>query len=220
MITKNTNKKRNEFYFSIDVSEEQIAYAQKLVDYSLKHHPVRNIWDKVKKDKTADLRMTGTIGEIVFADLYCLNRPERSFGALDGQDYGKDFQLIINNRKMIFDIKSMRRKTNIFYGNYVLNIPARNVKRTDSLTDFYYCISLHEENDKIIASIIGYLSKKDILDEKIGILYQKGSKRTRADKTHFTFFEDTYEVFFRNIQSPFISDRIKQLKGFKMHYLR
>ncbi len=220
MATEHVKNKGNEFYFSIDVSEEQITYAQKLVDYSLKHHPVSNIWDKEKKDKTRDLRMTGTLGEIVFADLYRLQRPKRSFGALDGQDYGKDFQLIIQKQKMIFDIKTMHRKTNIFYGNYVLNIPARNVKRTDSLTDFYYCISLHKENDKITASIIGYLSKKDILDEKIGILYRKGTKRIRADKTYFTFFEDTYEVFFRNIQSPFISDRIKQFKGFKMHYLR
>jgi hypothetical protein len=51
LATERPQKKRNEFYFSIDVSEEQIAYAQKLVDYSLKHHPVSNIWDKEKKIK-------------------------------------------------------------------------------------------------------------------------------------------------------------------------
>ncbi|MCF6243091.1 MAG: hypothetical protein L3J74_17345 [Bacteroidales bacterium] len=211
---------RNEFYFSIDVLPEQIDYAEKLVNYSLKHHPVKNIWDKVKKDKTKDLRMTGTVGEIVFADLYQLKRPLRSFGAVDGQDYGQDFLLVIKNQKMIFDLKTMHRKTNIFYKDYVLNIPARNVQRADSLTDYYFCISLSEEKDKTTASIIGYLSKKDILNGEIGILYKKGSKRIRADKTYFTFFEDTYEVFFKNIHSPFISERIKKLQGFTIHHLK
>lgn len=214
------NTKQNEFYFSVDVEPEQIDYAKKLVDYSLKHHPVKNIWDKEKKDKTFDLRMTGTLGEIVFADLYKLKRPHRSFGAIDGQDYGQDFRLLLKGKEMVFDIKSMHRKSNIFYENYVLNIPARNIQRPDSLTDYYYCISLHQKNNKTIASIIGYLSKKDILDKKIGILYRKGSERIRADKSRFCFFEDTYEVFFKNINSPFISERIKNFKGFTIHHLR
>ncbi len=220
MIKKTEDTKRNKFYFSVDVLPEQIAYAQKLVDYSLKHHPVKNIWDKEKKDKTFELRMTGTLGEIVFADLYQLNRPVRSFGAINGQDYGQDFRILIKGKEMVFDIKSMHRKTNVFYDNYVLNIPARNIQRKDSLTDYYYCISLHEENNKTIASIIGYLSKKDILHGKIGILYRKGSERVRADKSTFSFFEDTYEVFFKNINSPFISERIKKIRGFTIHHLK
>lgn len=210
----------NKFYFSIEVTNEQIKYAKSLVDYSLKNHPIPNIWDKHKKEKTKTLRTTGSIGEVVFADTYKLDRPIRSFGAIDGQDYGKDFELQINSTIMNFDVKTMHRKSNIFYKNYVLNIPARNIKRNDSITDYYYCISLHNSNNKTIASFIGYINKQDIIDEKFGILYPKGEKRIRKDKTYFTFFEDTYEVYFKNIKSPLISDRIKKMTGFKIHYLK
>jgi hypothetical protein len=210
----------NDFYFSIEVTKEQIDIANELVEYSLKHHPITNIWDSHKKDKTKDLRLTGTIGEIVFADLYSLQRPTRSFGAIDGQDYGKDFVIENNDAKMVFDIKTMHRKSNVFYKNFVLNIPSRNIHRGDSITDYYNCISLSENNDKTIASIIGYLKKQDIIDNKIGILYKKGTKRIRKDGTSFTFFEDTYEVFFENIKSPIINSKITNNNTFKKLYLR
>ncbi len=210
----------NEFYFSVFVTKEQIVYAQELVAYSLKYHPVANIWDKNKKEKTKTLRMTGTIGEIVFADLYQLPRPTRSFGAIDGQDFGKDFALVINDTKMNVDVKTMHRKSNVFYQNYVLNIPARNIHRTDSLTEYYYCISLHNNRRQTIASILGYVKKEDITSGKIGILYKKGTKRIRADKTYFTFYEDTYEIFFKDIKTPFLNGEIQNTPGFKKLFLR
>ena len=210
----------NQFYFSIQVQKEQIQYAMELVEYSLKHHPVSNIWDKNKESKTQELRLTGTIGEIVFADIYKLKRPAKSFGAIDGQDYGKDFELTLKENKFNFDVKTMHRKSNIFYKDYVLNIPARNIHRKDSITDFYYCISLHEKSDNMIASFLGYISKKDILYGKIGILYNRGTKRIRADKTSFTFYEDTYEIFFKDINTPFISERIRKFKGFEKMVLK
>lgn len=211
---------KNEFYISFDVLPEQIEYARKLVKYSLEHHPISNIWDKEKKAQTETLRMTGTLGEVVFADSYNLPRPTRSFGAIDGQDYGKDFTLKTKKGFFTIDLKTMHRKHNVFYKNYVLNIPARNVKRNDSQTDHYFCISLHEDKNKTIASFIGILSKKDIIDGNIGILYKKGTKRIRADKTSFEFYEDTYEVFFENINRPFISKKIQSFAGFKKHLLR
>lgn len=121
---------------------------------------------------------------------------------------------------MNVDVKTMHRKTNVFYKNYVLNIPARNILRADSITDFYYCISLHNYNNKIIASVIGYVNKQDIIEGKIGILYKKGTKRIRKDNTYFTFFEDTYEVFFENIETPFITERIKKIPSFRKHFLK
>ncbi len=211
---------KNEFYFSIEVSKEQLTTAKEIVEYSLKHHPISNIWDATAKEKTQKLRMIGSIGEIIFADIYRLSRPSRSFGAVDGQDYGKDFELKINDKKLVFDVKTMHRKSNIFYPNYVLNIPARNIQRKDSITDNYFCISLHKENNILIASFLGYLSKQDIIDGKIGILYKKGSKRIRGDNTSFTFYEDTYEVFFKDIITPFVSDRIKKMESYKKMKLR
>ena len=210
----------NKFYFSIPVTDEQIIYAKELVDYSLKHHPISNIWDKEKKNKTEELRFTGSVGEVVFADLYKLKRPSRSFGAIDGQDFGKDFEITIKTIKMNFDIKTMHRKSNIFYKNYVLNVPARNIKRKDSITDYYYCISIHEHNKKTFASVLGYVLKNDIVSGKIGKLYKKGTARIRGDKTSFTFFEDTYEILFADLTTPFTSKRIKAFKGYKTFVLR
>ena len=85
----------NEFYIQINVTDEQKSYARQLVEHSLAHHRVANIWDQSddKKSHTRMLRFTGSLGEIVFADLYQLPRPQRSFGATDGQDWGQDFVL-------------------------------------------------------------------------------------------------------------------------------
>jgi hypothetical protein len=211
---------QNKYYFSIIVTEEQKEYAKQLVEYSIKHHPIPNIWDSHKKEKTKLLRITGTIGEIIFADLYELERPKRSFGAIDGQDFGKDFELIIEGISRKLDIKTMNRKSNVFFKNYVLNIPARNINRLDSVTDYYYCISLHKENNHTIASIIGYIKKEDIIKEKIGVLHKKGAKRIRLDKTYFTFYEDTYEVFFKNIKKPILTEKIKKIESFKKLFIR
>ena len=210
----------NKFYFQIYISDEQINFAKKLVKHSLKHHPVSNIWDKNKKEKTPELRLTGTLGEILFADVYKLKRPSRSFGATDGQDFGQDFQITFNTGTVSFDVKTMRRKSGVFYKNYVLNIPARQLLRKDSKTDFYFCINLHEAKKNKIASFLGYINKKEIFGSKTGILYKAGSKRIRGDNTEFTFDEDTYEVDFKDINTPFVSERIKSLNGFKLKYLK
>ncbi len=208
------------FYFQILVNNDQKKYAKDLVIYSLKHHTISNIWDKNKKEETAKLRYTGTLGEIVFADTYKSERPAKSFGADDGQDFGQDFQIQFKSRLMNFDIKTMMRKSNKFYRNYVLNIPSRNIHRKDSKTNYYFCISMHTVKNKTIASFIGYVNKNDIISKKIGVLYKSGTERIRADKTKFTFYEDTYEVFFKNIKTPFVSKRIESFEGYKKLYLK
>ena len=40
---------QNRFFFEIFVHDKQKVYAQELVQFSLKHHPVSNIWDAKKK---------------------------------------------------------------------------------------------------------------------------------------------------------------------------
>lgn len=75
--------------FQIEVSDEEKEYAIKLVDYSIIHHPVKDIFanDPNAMKRQREFRYTGTLGEVVFADVYGLSRPKRSFGAIDGQDY-------------------------------------------------------------------------------------------------------------------------------------
>lgn len=213
---------RNEFYFRIFVTGEQIDYARKLVDYSLKKHPVKNIWhtDKSKEANTAQYRFTGTLGEVLFADAYQLERPERSFGAIDGQDFGRDFTLNINNQKKTIDVKSMRRKSGRFYSNYVLNIPASQLHKSKGVTQLYFCISLHQFNEQWVASFLGTIDKQMIVEGKTGILYRAGNIRLRDNNTTFQFLENTYEVEFKDISTPPLTEKVQRTKGFKIMKLK
>lgn len=213
----------NKGFFQLAITDEQIVYARQLVAYSLAHHTVHNIWDKTNSQhRTPELRLTGTLGEIVFADAYQLPRPTRSFGAIDGQDWGQDFIYTIDNQEFAFDIKSMQRKTDVLYNRYVLNIPSQQLHRENSQTDYYFHISLVALDNPSLrkAIFLGMVAKSDILSGKIGILYKKESKRTRQDGSTFTFSHDTYEIDFQDFQSPNITPFIEQQSGFAHRILR
>lgn len=205
-------------FFQIEVSDEQIEYTTKIVNYSLEHHKIPNMWDidKSKKDNTFFYRFIGSLGEVVFADVYGLPRHEKSFGAEDGQDNGNDFLMNIDGSNCILDIKSMHRKNDIFYGNYVLNIPSTQLNKPSSVTDYYFSISIHQSNNRFYASFLGLINKQDVLAGKIGTLYKAGTSRIRGDKTTFRFTHDTYEVLFKDFEKPEITERIRAYKGFKL----
>lgn len=224
-------------FFQIEVSAAQRQYAAELVTHSIRHHTVPNIWDG-KADhsaRTYALRMTGSLGEVLFADTYQLERKTRAFGAADGQDWGKDFRWHIeekangnpNNHKntptplaLNVDIKSMGRDSGVFYGNYVLNIPASQLHKPESQTDCYFCISFHPKQEHSIASFIGYVLKNDILAQKIGIFYPADTVRKRTDGSTFRFYEDTYEIDFCDFCPPPITDHIRSLAGFRSVVLK
>jgi hypothetical protein len=194
--------------FSFEVTDEQLKYVKDLVEYSIVNHTVQDIFDKKFQ---YEYRTTGTLGEVAFADAYKLTRPQRSFGADDGQDMGKDF--ILNGK--VIDTKSMRRQSETFYGNYVLNIPSSQLNKKGSLTDLYCCMSISSSNGSWRVAIIGFVDKNKILSKQVGVFYPKGSTRTKADKKTFIFHEDTYEVLFSEMTQPLITEEIKQLPGFK-----
>ena len=204
------------YVFQIKVTPEQKEYAIKLVDYSIANHPVTDIFahDPDGKKRQREFRYTGTLGEVVFADVYGLPRPQRSFGAIDGQDYGQDFLLKINQETLSIDIKSMHRKSNRFRENYVLNIPSYQLHKEFSKTDNYFCISFHNDDDAAYATFLGFINKDDVLAGKIGDLFLKGKQRIREDNTAFTFQRDTYEIMFKHITPPFVLESTKKLAGF------
>jgi hypothetical protein len=207
----------NEFFFQIDVTDDQVEYANQIVDYSILHHPVTDIFakDPNGKERQREFRFTGSLGEIVFADTYKLPRPTRAFGAIDGQDYGMDFNLIVNGERISLDVKSMGRKNNNFRENYVLNLPKYQMEKDMVVTDCYFCISIHKEHNKFIASFIGYIEKDSVYTGKVGILYHAGTRRIKDDGGSFVFQRDTYEVDFKDIKTPFLNDDINKLEGFK-----
>lgn len=205
------------YVFQLAVSEEQKSYAMNLVDYSIANHPVTDIFahDPDGKKRQREFRFTGTLGEVVFADAYNLTRPTRSFGAIDGQDNGQDFLLKLNEELYSIDIKSMHRKSNRFRANYVLNIPAYQLKKEFSITDYYFCISFHDDQNVTYATFLGFIKKEDVLNGKIGDLFVQGTRRIREDNTYFTFLRDTYEIMFKHIEPPLVPDSIKSKPGFK-----
>ncbi len=167
------------------------------------------------------MRYTGTLGEIVFADFYQLSRPQRSFGAVDGQDWGQDFVLSTDDGFFSLDIKAMKRQTGILAADYVLNIPASQLHKPNSRTTHYFCLSFHQsEQQGTVASLLGFIDKEAVETGQLGTLYKAGTKRIRADQTNFTFQQDTYEILFKDISSPVITERIEKIVGFKMCRLR
>ncbi len=212
---------RNEFFFQIEINDEQISLANQLVDYSIAHHPIKDIFsnDPNGKERQREFRFTGTLGEIVFADVYGLPRPSKSFGAIDGQDFGQDFTLKIDGQLKSFDVKSMSRKNNHFRTNYVLNLPAYQMRRMSVVTDYYFCISIHKTDAVYVASFLGLVSKDEIEAGTIGILYKSGTTRIKDDGGSFVFQRDTYEIDFKDISSPFLNDAIKKVKGFQIKKL-
>ncbi len=203
--------------FQIAVTDEQKHYAIGLVDYSIANHPVTDIFanDPDGKKRQREFRYTGTLGEVVFADAYHLPRPTRSFGAIDGQDNGQDFLLDHHGEQYSIDVKSMHRKGNRFRGNYVLNIPAYQLYKEFSVTDYYFCISFHNADNATYATFLGFIKKEDVLSGKIGDLFKEGTTRIREDNTEFIFHRDTYEIMFKHIDPPIVLDQIKNMAGFK-----
>ncbi len=208
----------NEFYLQIAVTDEQKSYARQLVEHSLTHHRVANIWDKSidKTSNTRVLRYTGSLGEIVFADLYQLPRPQRSFGATNGQDWGQDFVLKTDEGFFSLDIKAMKRQTGALGADYVLNIPASQLHKPSSRTTHYFCLSFHQSDQQgTVASLLGFVDKEAVEKGELGILYKAGTKRIRSDQSSFTFHQDTYEILFEDISSAILTEHIEQLPGFK-----
>jgi hypothetical protein len=162
-----------------------------------------------------EYRTTGTLGEVVFADAYGLPRPSRSFGAVDGQDYGRDFILNFGDSNCSVDIKTMSRRTCNFKDDYVFNIPYYQINKSEVITDYYYLITISNDykNNKI-ASLIGYVSRDDVKNGTSGILYKKGEKRIKDNSDFFVFHEDTYEIKFKEVCSPLVNDIIRSLNGF------
>ena len=210
-------------YIQISVSTEQKLFARQLVEHSLAHHHVPNIWDRHKTAQPPSrlLRYTGSLGEVVFADCYHLPRPTRSFGATDGQDYGQDFVVKSEVETFSLDIKSMKRQSGNLFGNYVLNIPASQLHKPGSLTSYYFCISFHQSaSEGTIASLLGFIDKKNLENGETGKLYKSGTRRLRSDGSAFVFNEDTYEVMFREISPPVVTDYVKARAGFRACQLK
>lgn len=110
----------------------------------------------------------------------------------------------------------MHRKNDVFREYYVLNIHSNQLNKAKSVTDLYYCISIHCNDNLYFISFLGLIRKQDIIDGKVGILYKTGTTRIRGDKTTFKFISDTYEIDFKDFIKPIITPDMKKMNGFKL----
>lgn len=167
------------------------------------------------------LRYTGTLGEIIFADLYHFPRPAKSFGANDGQDWGQDFLIKSEDQNFSVDIKSMKRRSGTLQSTFVLNIPAHQLHKPGSRTSHYFSISFHQSEFRgTVASLLGFIDKEALIKGEIGRLFTAGSTRIRQDSTSFVFHEDTYEIFLADIDPPVITDYVRSMNGFRICNLK
>jgi len=168
-----------------------------------------------------EFRLTGSLGEIVFADAYELQRPLKSFGAEDGQDNGQDFLYNYNGTICSFDLKTMARNDNNLKMNYVHNIPIYQMLKEKSLTDYYFAINLHPKYPNYkYASFIGQVTKQSIIDGEIGKKFDENTTRLRSDGTQLTFTRSNCEVEYEHFMTPIITDKIRELLGFKICHIR
>lgn len=203
---------RNCGYFQFTVTDEQISEALRLAKYSIENHPVHDVYANDTADtyglsaeeRSLRYRFTGTLGEILFADVYGQSRPTRAFGAIDGQDHGKDFSLEMAGQIVVLDVKTMNRNNANLYDYYVLDLPVYQMKKKPR-TDRYFHITLipHDRSDfykGYDAAFVGSIAKDEI--DKYAQFFSAGSLRPNNRKTSVKFSRDTYEVKLSDLISP------------------
>lgn len=157
--------------FDVQVSQEQLKYAEELVDKY-------NFGRRGYGDGSKFEQFTGIIGQTVFADLIGEERPDGTTG-FDG---GKDF--LINGKRI--DIKTMTRKVPV-RDFYVHNF----VGYQKNYDVDYYVFASYNTTNKVL-TICGYIGKEDFF--KRASYFPKGSLRKRSDGTSFRTFAPLYEI--------------------------
>lgn len=151
-----------------DITPEQIAYARELVDFSLQNHHVANTWRD--KSQTYHYRLTGTLCEVLFADVYGLHRPARAFGAANGQDFGRDFVLC----GKVIDIKGRITETPKLY-NFQIN--AWQAERPNCKTDYYYFMQCYPKETPKYCLLLGSALCEDVRAERVAVRCKAGDTK-------------------------------------------
>ena len=195
---------------NINITQEQCETALKLAQHSIKHHPVSDIYKNDGPDSNGvqgeqlslERRFRGTLGEIIYADYYGFERPKKSFGAVDGQDNGRDFSSPIEPTKSV-DVKTMRRTSPVIRPYYVANLENRQVSKKDSLTDLYFVITVVGKTGDFHpkeAILNGYISPNELKEK--ATFYPAGSQVTNDWGKVINHPRDTYEIEFKYLHEP------------------
>lgn len=174
-----------------DITTEQLAYARNLVDFSIQNHTIENTWRD--KSQTYHYRFSGTLCEVLFADIYGLRRPARAFGAVGGQDYGCDYVL----GGKVIDIKG-RITDNLKLYNFCIN--AWQVEREDCKTDYYFFMQCYPKETPKYCLLLGSASCEDVRAQRVGLRCKAGERKGSVVWDNDIFDVSLYKL--RPVKTP------------------
>jgi hypothetical protein len=194
-----------------EVSTEQVIYAQKLVLHSLEKHTTSNIWGD--GDKTYHYRLTGVLGEVVFADLYNLPRPMAAFGAAGGQDNGSDFVLGGKN----IDIKASMQNVEIPKIEHGVIVKLMQLNRPNSKTDIYFFMRFYTQGWRVFCYLFGAMPTLALKSGDKGVFRAKGEAVHRANGAGILIVDiDCMDIALNELIPIKISDELLAMPNFKM----
>lgn len=170
---------------NIHPTEEQINTAKYLTEKY-------NFGNRGRGDGNQRMQEVGILGQIVFADLFKMNRPTGD----SGFDGGFDF--VIKGNKI--DVKTMSRTVDV-KPHYVHNFIGYQLKYDCE----YYVFQSYNITTNTM-SICGIISKDDFLEKSK--FYRKGDKRYRDDGTYFFSRAPLYEIRQKDIIDVYSLDEI------------
>lgn len=196
----------------VQINQGMIRWAMYWAQMSIIENPVPDIYandspdscGRSGVDKSILYRFEGVLGETIYALLYGFKVPERAFGAIDGQDHGRDYS-VPGRPDLSVDVKTMKRKSTRFEPYYVFNLENRQVSKTGSLTDFYFCMSLIGNNPYApeCAAIHGYVTPDDV--KKYGTFCPAGTYSNNDMGINLKHERDTYEIEIGKLSKPWYS---------------
>lgn len=161
---------------NINPTNEQIKLAKELTEKY-------NFGNRGRGDGNQRMQEVGILGQIVFADLFKMDRPTGE----SGFDGGFDF--VINGNKV--DVKTMSRTVDV-KPHYVHNFIGYQLKYDCS----YYIFQSYNTVTNTMC-ICGVISKEEFLEKSN--YYRKGDKRYRDDGTYFYSRAPLYEIRQKNL---------------------
>jgi len=193
------------------VAAEQIVYTQKIVQHSLENHSASNIW--ADGGKTYHYRLTGTLGEVIFADLYDLPRPKLAFGAVGGQDFGRDF-VLAGGRNI--DVKTSMQRTPTLKDEHGVLIKKMQINDVKNQTDIYYFLRLYAVGWDLFCMAFGTLLASDVKAGRVGKLKLNGEITQRGNGAVWVNDNDCFDIKISELTAIKPNKKMESLGDYKL----
>ena len=171
---------------------------------------IADVW--AKSEKTYQHRLTGTLGEVLFADAFGLERPMRSFGAAGGQDYGSDF--VLGGRHI--DVKTIMQRVSSVASNYNQNINTSQIDAPNSKTDNYIFIRLCTSGWAVTCFMVGSIDAAALKARKAGILRHAGEVIKRDNGASWSVERELIDIKVADLNPIRVTASLSKMPNFKI----